>query len=121
MKLGHRCKDHNQCAVWLAKILYCEIVKVGAFNKEKVLVGAFSVIVKSSWTFVSSSTNNPRISRAGDGLLPVLLGAGLDPLLHEVPRADHPRGEGVPAQGQMCQDGQEAAAHWGEKQQPVSI
>ena len=76
--------------------------------------------VKSSRTFVSSSTNNPCISRAGDGLLPVLLGAGLDPLLHEVPRADHPRGEGVPAQGQMCQDGQEAAAHWDKRQQPVS-
>ena len=31
---------------------------VGTFNKEKVLVGAFSVIVKSSWTFVSSSNTD---------------------------------------------------------------
>ena len=28
---------------------------VGAFNQEKALVGAFSVIMKSSWTFVQPS------------------------------------------------------------------
>ena len=31
---------------------------VGAFNQEKALVGAFFVIVKSSWTFVWSSFTN---------------------------------------------------------------
>ena len=60
------------------------------------------------------------ISRAGVGLLPVLLGAGHDPLLHEVPRADHPRGEGLPPQDQMCQDRQEAAATSRKKHRPVS-
>ena len=29
---------------------------VATFNKEKALVGAFSVIVKTSWIFVSSSS-----------------------------------------------------------------
>ena len=37
---------------------------VGTFNKEKVLVGAFSVIVKSSPTFVSSSKHLPTAGAA---------------------------------------------------------
>ena len=33
---------------------------IGAFNKERpALLGAFSMIVKSSWTFVSSSRSYP--------------------------------------------------------------
>ena len=42
---------------------------VGAFNQEKALVGAFSVIMKSSRTFVSSSsqTRLRRDTRHGVG------------------------------------------------------
>ena len=32
---------------------------VAAFNQEKDLVGAFSVIVKTLWTFVSISRDDP--------------------------------------------------------------
>ena len=49
MKLGLRHKDHN----WQTLQHYANFV--GAFNKGEALVRAFSVIVKISRTFVSSS------------------------------------------------------------------
>ena len=38
------------------------IAQVGAFNWEKVLVGAFYVIVKSSRFFVSSSIGDTKVA-----------------------------------------------------------
>ena len=63
MQLGRRRKDHNRRAAvriyanqtCLAECLNCVLnVKalVGAFNQEKALEGAFTVIEKSARTFV---------------------------------------------------------------------
>ena len=42
---------------------------VGVFNKEKILAGAFSMIVKTSQTFISRSTGDRRkCSPAPDGV-----------------------------------------------------
>ena len=45
---------HGSRSAKYLKCLKCESV-VGAFNQEKAIVGAFSIIVKSSRTFVSPS------------------------------------------------------------------
>ena len=39
----------------LAQCLKCDSTLVGAFNHKKALVGAFSIIVKTLWTFDVSS------------------------------------------------------------------
>ena len=46
MKLGPRCKGHKGRAVWIVSYsrLSLMIIVVAAFNQEKALVGAFSVI-----------------------------------------------------------------------------
>ena len=66
MKLGHQLSDHNRWAVWLAKIFKttCRLSIAPAFliylasrrfSTGEGPVGAFSVIVKSSRTFVFNS------------------------------------------------------------------
>ena len=37
---------------------YKHIIMIFAFNQQKALVGDFSVIVKSFWTFIASFSNN---------------------------------------------------------------
>ena len=67
MKLGHQLSDHNRWAVWLAKIFKttCRLSIAPAFliylasrrfSTGEGPVGAFSVIVKSSQSFVRSCT-----------------------------------------------------------------
>ena len=52
---------------------------VGSFNQEKALVVAFSVIVKTWWTFVSSSTVYSQCVLAGAPAVSLLhLGVGLE-------------------------------------------
>ena len=60
---------------------------VGTFNKEKALVGAFSVIAKTSWIFVSNSSQGPvRVGGAAPQQPPAL------PEAERGREAERPRG-----------------------------
>ena len=62
LKIFVSATQHNIYILWVnARLAWCinrflnVKVLVGTFHQEKTLIGAFFVIVKSSWTFVSSS------------------------------------------------------------------